>query len=350
MAKSRSWTIPGTPNRYGMIPKKFRKSSVSNTQPKPWKKPLAYSMAMMNLTHNGNSYEHAVDALDVYYAPDPYVSLIGKAYNRAYEQWSSNLRSEAAELLTLWTERRKTFSMIADRAIRLTAGLVAAKRGDVRLLKRLWGKNAGVRQKLRDGGSHVLEYSFGWAPLVSDIGNVLGTFRNGVPPSRVTGQFETRFVESEKPYNSGWKGGRRRNFTVRWKLGAEVSISDPNLALANQLGLLNPVATLWELTPWSFVVDYFINAQSFIGSFTDRIGYNIENEWATLLFSCDSIVLEVPPRSEDFGGRLDYSGSSLVMQRKTVINRPTLRGNPPWDLSWQRALTSVSLLLQQLKG
>lgn len=329
---------------------KFRKESASSTQPKPWKKPLAYSMAMMDLTHNGNSYEFAVDALDVYYRPDSYSSIVGKAYNRAYEDWASNLRSSAAEMLTLWAERRKTFSMISNRMVRLTAGLIVAKRGDVRALKRIWGKNAGIRRKLRDGGSHVLEYSFGWAPLVSDIGNALETFRNGVPPSRVTGRFETRFKEFEPPRNWSYSGGRFRKFSVRWKLGADVSISDPNVALANQLGLLNPVATLWELTPWSFVVDYFVNVQSFIGSFTDRLGYNIENEWATLLFSCDSSVFELPPSPSDYGGRLDYSGKSLVMRRSTVINRPTLRGRPPWDLSWKRALTSVALLLQQLKG
>ena len=149
MVKYRSWSIPGTPNRYGMVPKKFRKTSVSSTQPKPWKKPLAYSMAMMDLTRNGNSYEFAIDALDVYQSPDPYFSIIGKAYNRAYENWSSKLRSDAAEMLTLWAERRKTFSMISERAIRITAGIVAARRGDVWLLKRLWGQDADIRWKLR---------------------------------------------------------------------------------------------------------------------------------------------------------------------------------------------------------
>ena len=59
------------------------------------------------------------------------------------------------------------------------------------------------------------------------------------------------------------------------------TVTNPNLLLANQLGLVNPASVIWETTKFSFIVDWFVNVSGFIDNFTSHLGLSYKNTSVT---------------------------------------------------------------------
>lgn len=343
----KSWPIGyGPTNRYGNRGVHFTKLLESRRQKKPFDLVLPWMMQYGEILSGHNEYEN-VESTNPINMDNIYVVDRKRLYNAAYKKWIGKVKSSQSQLLSAFAERQKTFDSISERAVKLYTGLIAAKRGDVRTLKRIWGKGAGIRQNLRTNGSHVLEYSFGYAPLIGDIKSSIETLCNGVPPVMITAKADQKFSTSV-PLGAHEDGFHNRSYELSWRLGGKVSISNPNLALANQLGLINPVSTLWEITPWSFVFDYFVNVSDFIASFTDLVGFEVSQSYNTVALSEDVHILIVPRGAPEYSS--GKTEKSMHIKREPGIPMPTLALRPPWGFSVGRASTSVALLLQQLKG
>jgi len=319
------------------------------TQQKPYTLPLQYNFEGKKVLFQTNTSEFVRSVYDAWipnYGPQS-----RKAYNVAYDIFASKAKTEAAELAVTLLEWKKARSMIADRATSLALGLIYARRGDVKAMKALWGKGAGIRPYLRQQGSHVLEYSFGWAPLVSDLAAAVSIFGNGIPPPTVKGGwgYTQKYSTVQTSYTD--RKLHSSNVQVGWTIKATVRVTNPNTLLLNQLGLANPAAVAWEMTPWSFVVDYFVNVSSFISSFTDRLGMSWENASSTEFVQVNYTLTAKPtvPTTPRYHPP-SYGIVVTRVARSIGIAMPTLRGKPPWEFSLSRAATSVALLLQQLKG
>ena len=326
-------------------------------QKRPYTLELFFSYDCTSITNSSGG-----DGGDlVQYSDEPFSyapgSLKDRLYAKAYEKFQGRLStfskdgSSAAELGATIATRRQSYDMILDRAMRLRLGFRAATRGDLTMLKVLWGKHSGIRGNAKRQGSNVLEYSFGWAPLAGDLAAAVEKLGGKLSPSRIKVHVDAPFG-----YSSGWQdyGSFQRVLTVSGKLEctlrAGVRLTNPNTALLNQLGLTNPATILWEVVPWSFVVDYFVNVQVFLQSFTDLIGIELYGESHTF-FSLESGVtqakwdiLPIPPYPP-----FQYSWERCEVTRTPGVPRPSLVVKLPWRLSWQRAATSIGLLLQRLK-
>lgn len=357
MDKSRHWTVPGPLNRFGNSSVMERGARTWMTQPRPWITPLPYRYSVGKFTNLLNTSEYTYDPVSILGNMDELLDnkYAKKARNVAYADFISKLKPAQAQMLTTYAERRKTWGMITQRAVALTAGLIAIKTGNVHALKQAWGRHAKVRTNLRKAGSHVLEYSFGWAPLVSDLSAAVEVVANGVPPVRITGRAKspTQVAEWVPTQMAYYRGGFQNTDSWDARMGATIRMNNPNLALANQLGLLNPVATLWELTPWSFVVDYVVNIGEFISSFTDFAGLELTDEYTTTSYkrtvSGSIIYAYDDPKYWGFTTLYGYSGEVLHIKRETSIAKPVLATRPRVGMPIQRAATSIALLLQQLK-
>ena len=58
--------------------------------------------------------------------------------------------------------------------------------------------------------------------------------------------------------------------------GAMVVVNNPNLFLANKLGM-SPLAVAWDLIPWSFVVGMFFNQGQLLRNLTAYAGVTVDN-------------------------------------------------------------------------
>lgn len=157
-----------------------------------------------------------------------------------------------------------------------------------------WGRNPGsywhdrytdARGKLDAVTSLWLSTQFGLLPLVADIQAAAAAFqeklkRNG---SHVT---VLRSITSEGtlPPNPG--GYAVWGPSGYLKYGAECQLSyrinDASIGFIGALGLLNPLGVFWEVTPYSFVVDWLIPVGSWLASLTADVGLVFESGFTNI--------------------------------------------------------------------
>ena len=127
-----------------------------------------------------------------------------------------------------------------------------------------------VSRSIADG---YLEWVFGWKPALADIHNAALTVCQLAP---ITGRVRASVTKVDVLQAST----SRNRFTIvervtvqyRCTRSAMYKIDNPNLWLAERAGLINPAAVAWDLVPWSFVVNMFVNTGQLVGSITDFAG------------------------------------------------------------------------------
>lgn len=128
-------------------------------------------------------------------------------------------------------------------------------------------------------------------------------------------------------------------------IAANVRVKNPNLWLANQLGLINPVQMVNEGIMFSFVLDWFSNLSQVISQMTDFVGLEI----------ADPVTSEKSSVTYDMFNTGDFEDPIANSTRKSTTLLRTL-SIPPARLrlayerfSWRRGANAISLLVQFLK-
>lgn len=186
-------------------------------------------------------------------------------YNRLYAKVMAQAKGVTAQLGATMGEYNSSARMIKSRALQLV--------GLARRTRKKWEwkfkKSKKFRNRYKTCADYWLEYSFGWAPMFGDLYSALN--RMSQPPPRdlsvyAKGKMTTPYG-LDRP-NDGYSG----SFTLTVTMFGKVVITNPNVALLADLGLLNPAAVAWELMPWSFVADWMFDISSMIGSWSDGFG------------------------------------------------------------------------------
>ena len=270
------------------------------------------------------------------------------ASNLAYERLRDKIRSDAGLGVTL-AEYRQSLAMIEQRSLQLWRFARKLNRFDFP------GAFAELRtstipkgvSKKKSFANNFLEAHFGWIPLVGDIQDSLEIWTHPVQPKTVSANGKGRFHYLAGTNN----GGGFYEWQEAWglgvcKQGCQVLVANPNLALAEQLGLVNPLVFAYERTPFSFVANWFVNIESFLSQGTDFLGLSILNAYtvthATGLWEDrQGNPFDSPPVKS-----ARYEEIQCV--RTLGLTGPVLRVRP-WKVpSWARTATAVSLLVQQL--
>jgi hypothetical protein len=132
-------------------------------------------------------------------------------------------------------------------------------------------RRKGTRQdKRRFLSESWLEYSFGWAPLINDIrsGSEALSRLQYRPPFKMVSAFgediqQTNTMAQMSGGACTWNIGVKteRKAVVIYRGVVDLSITNPVLLTAQNFGFTPQdfVPTIWELIPYSFLVDYFTN-------------------------------------------------------------------------------------------
>ncbi len=288
-------------------------------------------------------------------------ALVGQARTK----WIDKM-SDSAESLVNLAERRQSMSMISNRALQLARftrkirqfDLVGAGHelglGNPRAAKRRVERSLKVKERSKTASNLWLEYHFGWSPLISDIGNACSLLSSPIKDVPYKVSAVRRWTTVRNWGDSQTTGYGRHQSCASVRIGGSFKVTNPNLFLANRLGMLNPAGVAWELVPFSFVIDWFVNVSDFLGQWTDLAGVELIRPWYTMKWqdTCTGreTFKDIEPLPWDDSYFMTIASTSMDFVRLPRFpSGVTLGVRPPWSLSSSRAATSISLLLQRMR-
>jgi len=260
-------------------------------------------------------------------------------------------------------EGRKTVQMIADTARKLGTAYSAFRKGNFKKV----AKTLGVKKPTGEAANNWLAWSYGWSPLLSDTKGLaelaaqhLALGGRGPRIKVRSSHAEGSGVDAILATNQGttWLNGSYRvtgDWVYQAKAGLLLELEYEGAAFAAQLGfgVTDPALLAWELIPFSFVFDWFVDVGSYLESASSLQGWRVIDGWASLKQTFDGEQTFVNAR----GWTTPYESSSklpYVPMKQTHYSRvawsgsaPTLR-TPLWDGLNARRLTTVAALYRQL--
>lgn len=215
-----------------------------------------------------------------------------------------------------------------------------------------------------------LETRYGWAPLLMDISSIIKEARRQNARSaerlvsRATETQERDLVEdfASLSYPPGWNGwigsgSRAVHSKVRSSAGVIYELRSRRKAeyIADILGLQarDVATTLWELTPYSFVVDWFVNVGDWLKAISPTVGRDILGCWVTSVYDATTVinggelVYTVPASPTPYNVTGSVGSSTLTTNTVIRTANPSISTYPVSDertLSLTHAADGVALL------
>lgn len=188
---------------------------------------------------------------------------------------NSLIKGRAALGITAATANQ-SFGMIAQRSSQIYKAYKAARKGNVKAVARALNVNLSRKQQDRiaktaqDAPGLWLEFTFGWSPLVSDMYAAAQVLSDPFEVKRSYGTCTLEKFYSRKGLSSDVYLSKK----VRAVCTAGLRVDNPNVALLTQLGLSNPAAVVWDIIPFSFVIDWFFKINRFVNTWNDMAGFS----------------------------------------------------------------------------
>jgi hypothetical protein len=194
-----------------------------------------------------------------------------------------------------------------------------------------------------------LELHFGWAPLVQDIYAIIDLLTSPTLKGVATGKASKTVPWSHN--QTSYPGGARYSYqgvhTTRYRVLCQTDweVHNPNLFLANRLGLVNAASIAWNLVPLSFLIDWFASVNQVLDEWSDFLGVTTSNSFYTV--TCrdavdSSVVVNYPGETLYMFQRAQTK--SIYTERKLGIPGVRLGIKPLARLSMSRSVTASALL------
>jgi len=322
------------------------------TQSPPYKATLPYELRDVYVHRRGTGTGASLHRASSFsYGLDDGATVL--AAQLAYRKFVDGIGDTAgiAESLATWTQSQ---NMIVARATQLSRALMLFKQGRIELaLRTLEVRN--YREKLKARGLSLtntsqkrwserwLEYHFGWSPLIGDIYNAVNILQSPVPPTRLRASGRERRTLKQSPPSYLVTNHNGLKIDARCLYFADIEVSNANLYMANQLGLLNPFKLAWDVVPFSFVVDWFVPVSSFLGQWSDFQGLRLMNSGRS-----DILVNTGKRYSEGAGSTMFADYTSVWFRRSVGISYPGLAIPSFTRFSVTRGATAIALLMKGL--
>lgn len=266
-----------------------------------------------------------------------------------------NLKSRVKQCIANSTRRRNRVRDLFGRA----RGGDRAARSELEAIDSAYPKVKEAAKSIANGN---LELSYGWLPMMSDIFGTINELASHCISGRMTFRGSSR-MDPSGPLSGSRKIDGYPGVPVKREIQGKqcckivVCLDVPGSAFSlERFSSLNPISLGYELCPYSFVFDWFVNVGGYLRSLETALIYNkrFVSGYSSELFVC-SVVEKTEPTWVQNGIYNRASINALASRKdvkflRTVLPSYPLPRIPPLqvDLGWRQLLNAASLLTQKL--
>jgi hypothetical protein len=208
-----------------------------------------------------------------------------------------------------------------------------------------------------------LELKYGWMPLHMSIFDCVKFQREKANRFRVEGRYTKKvkfgYYDDIQPYSPGLHAHGQFSGTYFCGIRGDYAVRDRTYFNASRLSPLNPVSIAWELVPYSFVVDWFVDIGGYLQNLETAYGagLNFLQGYETQLYVARAKATIFPRQFVNNGfsewstqGGLK-SSQYRVRRRRLRLTEPPIPRIPSFDpkLGWQRLLSAAALMAPLFK-
>lgn len=261
----------------------------------------------------------------------------------------SKIADNKAELGAAIAEARQTGEMLATRGVQLYNALRDVKHGRWAKLRR---EGFGIKNRIKNGepivSNAILEYNFGWKPLMGDIYGVHELLKQNLTNLPMVHGFKFAHETFDaKPSGTKWTSQGSADGIFGCELWGY--LDDNTARLVNQAGLSNPASVIWEVVPWSFVVDWFIPVGNTLNALTAANGLKFAGGYQSVRMEANvTATLKPTGNYEEVSPRtIEATAFSYRRKKLTAWPRPVFYAKSPFSSS--HILNAAALLGQRIR-
>jgi hypothetical protein len=192
----------------------------------------------------------------------PYYSWTSQDEMRLQSKLVKKVKGSDFNLAVNLAQGHQVVNMCASTLRHLGRSLSRLKHGDISgAFRELGVTGTGRPLKSKDVSGRWLEMQYGWIPLVSDCYGAAKAFES------LSEGRKNRIVVTEKvvrPVNLSASPGSyesKGNTTIIKRIVYEM---EEELSFGRTLGLADPLSVVWEILPYSFVIDWFLPVGTYL--------------------------------------------------------------------------------------
>lgn len=288
----------------------------------------------------------------------------GNMINATLVKALNKVKSQDLHLGNFLAEGNKTVAMLVS----TTHTILSA----VRQFKRRYPLDWQIVRRVQRGGlrrqdwcfipNSWLQLQYGWIPLMSDLYGGLNhlyrrsrfevPFVRGHAANKSSATVET---EAQGSVGDVWKAKCEWEQQQKVTVVLYYQIQNPQLAELSSLGLINPVEIVWELLPYSFVVDWLVPISDWLSALTADVGMT----FLTGSISSKTKMRFKSSRFSAFPGNVihvdgnpslpTYGGTAESFQRTCLTSSPVPGLYVKSPISLKHAANALALLAQAFR-
>lgn len=373
---------------------RYEKSATRHSPRGRWRPPLPYSIVIEEgdnkivncdgsyVQWNGSSVDKTVRTGCVvdtsYYTPLP--ARPAQLQNYAVTKALERLKAQDVNYAQAIGERAQTARLMGDTCRRLVKVVKACHRMDLQsailalnvggIAPRKPRRRRRNRMKPTTPFDMWLELQYGWKPMLSDFYATLDAFalresRADRLTAHVTGKSMSSesFSQTKRLADGANYVDVTKSCYVDHKVFVRLDyVKNDNVPLAadvlSKYGISNPLTLAWELTPWSFVADWFVPIGSYLNTLDATFGWTFKGGSQSMKSTMRTRATKAVPISSYAPWPCDGSLSTSSSSRSMSFERIVFSSSPTPDLplyikdrpSVEHALNGIALLAGAIAG
>jgi hypothetical protein len=268
-------------------------------------------------------------------------------------------RDQKVNLALSLLEVHKTIDLVAGRVLQLYNGYKAARKGNLKKAAEHLG--VSFHRKGKTQAKNWLELQYGWLPVLADIkggyDELTRKTRNKGLQFKVTARDKVTHTSSDTQSVYGFDISGEALYLCEAQAIYWFEVENEWLLTQSAIGLANPAEIVWELIPFSFVVDWVLPVGDYLAALTAQQGLRFLGGTHTFRTTVETTYTSHPwdpvlnPNAWGGPQLITREGTASVRMRNKTVQRYAL-GQKPWPdlpsfknpISTGHALNALALL------